>query len=263
MIKSKKALFSKELETAKLAAIESGKIQLELFSEKNHVIRKSPKELVSSADVRSEKVIETILKKEFLDFKIFTEEQRIQERYPTGEPFWIVDPLDGTHNFIAGLPFFGTSIAFADLNNFYIGVIYLPVFDLLLWAVDQQGAYCNGKRIGVSNNSDFSKSMVMYDNQFYLTQKSFMNYQALVENSFTTRIIGSAVYDIYLVASGKVDARVWNNTKICDIASGVTLISEAGGFITNFKGRHLSLSEHNDVIASNAKVHNQIMGLIS
>lgn len=255
-------LFEKELNIAKSAVREVGKIQLDLFFTKNHVIRKSVRELVSKADIESQKMLERILKKETPSYRVFTEERNIQKGYPSGELFWIVDPLDGTHNYIAGLPFYGVSIALADLNHFYVGVVYLPFFDSLYWAVKQHGAYCNGEIIKTSENNDFSKSMITYDNQFYLAPKSFESYQRLIERSFTTRIIGSAAYDLCLIAAGKIDARIWNNTKICDIAAGVTLITEAGGRITNFSGNPVNLSPC-DAIASNGKVHDEIIAILN
>lgn len=256
-----KRLFEKELSAAKIAAKEAGKVQVDMATSKNHIIRKSTKELVSRVDIASQEMIEGILKKEFPDYKIFTEERSVKEEYPSGELFWIIDPLDGTHNYIAGLSFYGVSIALADLNSFYVGVIYLPAFDSLFWAVRQQGAYCNGQPIKASSNDDFSKSMITYDNQFYLAAQSFTRYQKLIEKTFTTRIIGSAVYDMTLISTGKIDARIWNSTKICDVAAGIVLLNEAGGRITDFKGNPLSLSVC-DAIASNSYVHNEIITIL-
>jgi myo-inositol-1(or 4)-monophosphatase len=147
------------------------------------------------------------------------------------------------------------------LDNFYIGVIYLPFFDSLFWAVDSHGAYCNEQKIKTSTNNDLSKSMVTYDNQFYLAEKTFQNYQRLVDKSFTTRIIGSAVYDICLVSQGTIDARIWNNTKICDVAAGVTIISEAGGRITDFDNNPVNTNT-SDVIASNGNIHDELVTIL-
>lgn len=254
--------FEKELDIAKKAARAAGKIQLGLFSNKNHVIRKSAKELVSRVDIESQGAIESILKDEFPDYHSYSEEKRVQEDYSVDSPFWIIDPLDGTHNYIAGVPFYGISIALADIRDFYAGVIYLPAFDSLFWAVKNCGAYCNDEKIRVSQNNELSKSMITYDNHFYLTPDTFTNYKKLVERAFTTRIIGSAAYDLCLVASGRIDARIWNNTKLCDVAAGITIVSEAGGCITDFVGAPLSLSVK-DVIVSNGGVHDEIIRAIS
>lgn len=254
--------FENELNIAKRAAKEAGKIQLELFANKNHTIRKSAKELVSKADIESQKIIESILKGELPGYQSYSEEKRIQEGYSTDKPFWIVDPLDGTHNYIAGLPFYGVSIALADIHDFYVGVIYLPAFDSLFWAVKNFGAYCNDEKIKCSQNHELSKSMITYDNNFYLNPDILKNYKKLIDKSFTTRITGSAAYDLCLVASGKIDARIWNSTKTCDVAAGVTIIREAGGRITDFNDAPLNLAVK-DVIASNGKVHDEIIRIIT
>jgi len=213
-------------------------------------------------DIESQRIIEEILKKSFPQFKIFTEEKIANDDYPLGELFWIVDPLDGTHNYIAGLPFYGISIALADSNSFHLGVIYLPFFDTLFWAVKQQGAYCNDAKIEVSKNKEFSKSMITYDNQFYLSQRGLKIYERLIENAFTTRITGSAVYDLSLIVNGKIDARIWNSTKICDIAAGLVLVTEAGGRMTDFEGEAVNLSCR-EVIASNGKVHDRVISILN
>ncbi|SLM30894.1 putative Inositol-1-monophosphatase [Desulfamplus magnetovallimortis] len=252
--------FKKELLTAQSAALAAGKIQTALFHKSNQVIRKSPKEFVTTVDMNAQKEIELILNHDFPAYSLFTEEKVVQGKYPENERFWIVDPLDGTHNYIARLPFYGVSIALMEKKQFLVGVIYLPAFDKLFHAVKGEGAYCNEKKISVSKNGDLSKSMVAYDNQFYLDQKIFDNYKKLIQNTFTTRILGSAVCDICLIASGDIDARIWNKTKLVDIAAGVTILQEAGGSITDFKGNPVSLFP-SDVIASNGKVDRQLMNL--
>jgi len=251
-----------ELEVAQAAAREAGKIQASLFFKNNQVVRKTPKELVTKVDMQSQQIIEEILQQELSDCKIFTEEKIEQDQYPDDKKFWLVDPLDGTHNYIARLPFYGVSIALVEKNEFLLGVIYLPAFDKLFYAAKGEGAYCNGEKISVSSNNDLSKSMVAYDNQFYLHQQTLENYKKLIQNSFTTRILGSAVYDICLVAAGDIDARIWNKTKIVDIAAGVTILQEAGGAITNFQGAPVGLFPC-DVIASNAQVSSQIINILN
>lgn len=257
-----KGSFEKELRVAQAAAKAAGRIQREYFLVKNHVVRKSPRELVSKTDLESQNVVMKVLRDAFPEYKIFTEETVNKKNYPHDELFWIVDPLDGTHNYVAGLPFYGSSIALADSNNFYIGVIYIPIFDFLFWAIKGKGAYCNNRAISTSNNSDLSKSMVAYDNQFYLSEDSFARYGIIVKNAFTTRIIGSAVYDLCLVASGRIDARIWNCTKICDIAAGMVLVKEAGGRVTDFSGNSVRLHVR-DVIASNGLVHGKLTEIVN
>ena len=252
--------YVKELEIAKSVSREMGKIQLRNFRKNLKVIRKSTKDFVSNVDLECQNVSYELLKKEF-EYEILSEEKKTQDEIGT-ELFWIIDPVDGTHNYISGLPNFGVSIALATKKEFLLGVIYLPYFDEMYHAVKNQGAFMNEQKIQVSKNNDLEKSMITFDNQFYLNKKSFEVYKRVVNGCFTTRILGSAVYDFCLIASGKVDARVWNNTKVFDFAAGLTIVSEAGGNVTDFKGNKITLNSH-DILASNSFVHQKLLTTIN
>jgi len=251
--------YTKELDIAKSVAKRMGKIQLKNFRKNLKVIRKSPKDFVSNVDLECQNLAYKLLKKEF-EYEILSEEKRIQDDIKT-DLFWIIDPVDGTHNYISGLPNFGVSIALATKNEFLLGVIYLPYFDEMYYAIKNHGAFMNNEKIQVSKNDDLEKSMITFDNQFYLDKKSFEVYKKIVDGCFTTRILGSAVYDFCLIASGKIDARIWNNTKIFDFAAGLTIVNEAGGKITDFNENIITLNSH-DILASNGFVHKQILTTI-
>jgi myo-inositol-1(or 4)-monophosphatase len=252
--------YTKELDIAKSVAKRMGKIQLKNFRKNLKVIRKSPKDFVSNVDLECQNLAYELLKKEF-EYEILSEEKRIQDDIKT-DLFWIIDPVDGTHNYISGLPNFGVSIALATKNEFLLGVIYLPYFDEMYYAVKNHGAFMNNEKIQVSKNNDLEKSMITFDNQFYLNKKSFDVYKKIVDSCFTTRVLGSAVYDFCLIASGKIDARVWNNTKIFDFAAGLTIVNEAGGKVTDFSGNEITLTSH-DILASNSFVHKELLTLIN
>jgi myo-inositol-1(or 4)-monophosphatase len=252
--------YVKELEIAKSVSREMGRIQLRNFRKNLKVIRKSTKDFVSNVDLECQNVSYELLKKEF-EYEILSEEKKTQDEIGT-ELFWIIDPVDGTHNYISGLPNFGVSIALASKKEFLLGVIYLPYFDEMYYAVKNQGAFMNGEKIQVSKNNDLEKSMIAFDNQFYLNKKSFDVYKKIVDACFTTRILGSAVYDFCLIASGKVDARVWNNTKVFDFAAGLTILNEAGGKVTDFSGNQVNLGTH-DILGSNSFVHQELLSTIN
>ena len=252
--------YVKELEIAKSVSREMGKIQLRNFRKNLKVIRKSTKDFVSNVDLECQNVSYELLKKEF-EYEILSEEKKTQDEIGT-ELFWIIDPVDGTHNYISGLPNFGVSIALATKKEFLLGVIYLPYFDEMYYAVKSQGAFMNSEKIQVSKNNDLEKSMITFDNQFYLNKKSFDVYKKIVDSCFTTRILGSAVYDFCLIASGKVDARIWNNTKVFDFAAGLAIVSEAGGKVTDFKGNQINLDTR-DILASNSFVHQELLSTIN
>jgi myo-inositol-1(or 4)-monophosphatase len=252
--------YTKELDVAKSVAKEMGKIQLKNFRKNLKVIRKSPKDFVSNVDLECQNLSYELLRKDF-QYEILSEEKKTQDEIET-ELFWIIDPVDGTHNYISGLPNFGVSIALASKKEFMLGVIYLPYFDEMYYAVKNQGAFMNGEKIQVSKNNDLEKSMIAFDNQFYLNKKSFDVYKKIVDACFTTRILGSAVYDFCLIASGKIDARVWNNTKVFDFAAGLTILNEAGGKVTDFSGNQVNLGTH-DILGSNSFVHQGLLSRIN
>jgi myo-inositol-1(or 4)-monophosphatase len=252
--------YTKELDVAKSVAKEMGKIQLKNFRKNLKVIRKSTKDFVSNVDLECQNLSYELLRKDF-QYEILSEERKTQDEIGT-KLFWIIDPVDGTHNYISGLPNFGVSIALATKKEFLLGVIYLPYFDEMYHAVKNQGAFMNDEKIQVSKNNDLEKSMITFDNQFYLNKKSFDVYKKIVDSCFTTRILGSAVYDFCLIASGKVDARVWNNTKVFDFAAGLTIVNEAGGKLTDFNGDEITLNSH-DILASNSFVHQKLLTTIN
>ena len=252
--------YTKELDVAKSVAKEMGKIQLKNFRKNLKVIRKSSKDFVSNVDLECQNLSYELLRKDF-QYEILSEERKTQDEIGT-KLFWIIDPVDGTHNYISGLPNFGVSIALATKKEFLLGVIYLPYFDEMYYAVKNQGAFMNDEKIQVSKNNDLEKSMITFDNQFYLNKKSFDVYKKIVDSCFTTRILGSAVYDFCLIASGKVDARVWNNTKVFDFAAGLTIVNEAGGKLTDFNGNEITLNSH-DILASNSFVHQELLTVIN
>ena len=252
--------YVKELDIAKSVAKEMGKIQLKNFRKNLKVIRKSQKDFVSNVDLECQNISYELLRKDF-QYEILSEEKKTQDDIKT-ELFWIIDPVDGTHNYISGLPNFGVSIALATKKEFLLGVIYLPYFDEMYYAVKNQGAFMNNEKIQVSKNNDLEKSMITFDNQFYLNKKAFDVYKKIVDGCFTTRILGSAVYDFCLIASGKVDARVWNNTKVFDFAAGLTILNEAGGKVTDFRGNQVNLDTH-DILASNSFVHQELLSTIN
>ncbi len=252
--------YTKELDVAKSVAKEMGKIQLKNFRKNLKVIRKSPKDFVSNVDLECQNLSYELLRKNF-QYEILSEERKTQDEIET-ELFWIIDPVDGTHNYISGLPNFGVSIALATKKEFLLGVIYLPYFDEMYYAVKNQGAFMNDEKIQVSKNNDLEKSMITFDNQFYLNKKAFDVYKKIVDGCFTTRILGSAVYDFCLIASGKVDARIWNNTKVFDFAAGLTILNEAGGKVTDFDGNQVNLDTH-DILGSNSFVHQELLSTIN
>ncbi|MCX6582718.1 MAG: inositol monophosphatase [Candidatus Aminicenantes bacterium] len=251
---------NEELNKAIEAARKAGEILKDNFGQKYRVIRKSPKEMVSVVDMQAQKVILDILEPLFPGYGIITEERTtIVDKNGKN---WIIDPLDGTHNYIAGLPFSGVSIGLAKGNDFQLGVILFPMEDRLYYAVKGEGAYFNHMPIEVSPSLELSKSIISFDNQFHLNKNSFEYYRKLTGRAFTTRILGTATNDLCMTAEGKLGGRIWVNTKICDIAAGIVIVTEAGGKVTSFDGAACTLdSKH--VVASNGKIHEELLEIVN
>ena len=252
-------MFDKELKVAKSLAREMGKIQLNSFRKDIKVIRKSPKEFVTNIDMECQQLSNEILTKEF-NHEIMSEE-KIEDSPISSDLFWILDPIDGTHNYISGLPSFGVSIALASKDDFLLGVIYLPYFDELFVGVKSEGATMNNNPISVSNNTEIEKSMINYDNQFHLDDSIFDNYMKIYPNTFTMRVTGSSIYDMSLISRGIIDARIWNKTKPYDFSAGVVIIQEAGGKVTEFDGSPVNIKSES-IIASNGKINRDIANLL-
>lgn len=255
----KEKVLSKELEVATSAVLKIGALQLQHFKSDLDVIRKSRKDLVSNADIECQKLCTTLLNSSF-DYDILSEERRIKV-LPKTDYFWIVDPIDGTHNYISGLPLFGVSIALASTNDFLLGVIYIPVLDELYSAIKGQGAFLNGKKIEVSKNEDMEKGMINFDNQLHNDNNLLDKYKKIIDASFTTRILGSAIFDLGLVSSGAIDARILSKTKVFDFAAGIVIVEESGGKVTDFRGQFPTVSS-TEVIASNGHIHELLLELM-
>jgi myo-inositol-1(or 4)-monophosphatase len=251
---------NKELDTAIEAAWKAGEILQKNFGRQYRVIRKSPKEMVSVVDMEAQKAIMEVLEAIFPGYGIITEEK--SNNADKDGKNWIIDPLDGTHNYIAGLPFSGVSIGLAEGSDFQMGVILFPMEDRLYYAVKGEGAYLNHRPIEVSPSPGLSKSIISFDNQFHLNEKSFAYYKKLTERAFTTRILGTATNDLCMTAEGKLGGRIWVNTKICDIAAGIVIVTEAGGKVTNFDGTSCTL-DSKQVVASNGKIHDELLAIVS
>ncbi len=246
---------------AKEAVFEAGKLIKTKKMTGYRVIRKDMKELVTEIDMAVQAQLINYLGSKTDCHTFISEEKSVPEI--RGNDCWIIDPLDGTHNLVAGLPFYGTSVAYLKNNEIMLGAIYFPESEDLYYAQKDRGVFKNNCRISVSINDDIEKSIVAYDNQFYLSQNSIANFVKIQEKTFTVRILGVASRDACYVAEGILDARIWNSTKLCDVAAGALIVKEAGGKATDFSGNEVNLQSVKDVIVSNGRVHNEIVNILN
>lgn len=234
------------------------------------IVEKSKKELFVEEDLISQNIIIDIIKKKFPDAVIYSEELNNLEGLTAdnSETKYLIDPLDGTHNYCFGLPFWGISVAILDKkNNSVASVIYLPEFDLLL----KNEGKGNSTMILTGSvwvqastaKKKMHEAMICYDNQFHkMNERAFTIYKNLTKECFTTRITGSAVSDITLIASGKINARIWNNTNSYDIAGGIPIVKGAGGSVTDFDGNETGIFSKQVIMCSDSMLNKEIVDII-
>lgn len=241
------------------AAKEAGKILRANFGKVLKVKNKSDKSLVSNIDLKSEETIVDLIKKYYPQDDILSEENK----YPlTGADFkWVIDPLDGTHNYIRGIGVFGTSIALAFRNEVVLGIIYMPITDELYIGQKEKGAYLNNKRIKVSKKS-LKESVTVYDSSIRYDKKPMLeSLSRLVDKVFNIRMFGSTVRSLSYIAEGKAEVEIEYSDKVWDFAAGLLLVEEAGGKATDFAGGKWTLNTVG-YVASNGVIHKDILKMI-
>ena len=207
------------------AARSAGKLLLRDFSEIESlkVSQKSINDFVSSADIRSEKIIIQKLSKLHPDYSILSEECGAIEK-ENKHYTWVIDPLDGTINFLRGIPFFSISIGLKHKKEIKAGVIYDPIHDDIYFAEKGKGAYLNNKRIRIRPQKNFKQGLLG-------TSYKTHDYNDILEAFGHIRVFSSAALSLAFLATGRIDAFLSCNLKIWDIAAASVLIKEAGGVI--------------------------------
>ena len=197
--------------------------------EKLQVSIKGPTDFVSNADLKAEKIIIEELKKARPYYSIISEEEG-SETNKDKEHTWIIDPIDGTTNFLHGVPHFAISIALKSGDEIVSGLIYDPIKDEMFYAEKENGAFFNNQRIRVSKKREVNRCL-------FATGGNSIN-----KTDLLTRKSGSAALDLAYVAAGRYDGYFQNNLNLWDIAAGIVLIKEAGGIINE-----IDLSQNNNL----------------
>ena len=211
--------------------------------EKLQVSVKGPSNFVSNADTKAEKIIIEELMKAKKNYSIISEEDGSKINSDT-ENVWIIDPIDGTSNFLHGIPHFAISIALKSNNEIISGLIYDPIKDEMFYAEKNNGAFFNNQRIKVSKKKEI-------ENCLFATGG-----KEKVISDFITRKTGSAALDMAYVAAGRYDGYFQNNLNLWDVAAGIIIIKEAGGIINE-----INLSNHNNIkiIASSSRINEKML----
>jgi myo-inositol-1(or 4)-monophosphatase len=249
------------LETAMDAVKIGGTILMESFGKikQDQIDLKGSGDYVTQLDHQSEQAIIRRIRKTFSDHHFLAEESG--DAGQSSQTQWCIDPLDGTANYVQGIPFFSISIAVLLMNEVQIGVIYNPYCDEMFWAIRNEGAFMNGQKIHVSEKTDLA--YVMLASGFPWRSKTYIDaYLASFKDIFLKaagiRRLGSAALDLAYTACGRFDGFWEMALKPWDIAAGVLMVEEAGGKVTDFKGGNNYMAS-GSVLASNRSLHHQLV----
>lgn len=247
-------------EVAETAAREAGRIIMAHFHQQKRVVVKGRGNLVTDVDNLVEERLREILRREYPECGIVGEEG--QDSLGSSEYTWIVDPLDGTRNYVSGIPFFGVTVALVRGGVVVLGVVYDPVRDEFFLAEGGGGARCNGHPLAVAQKGRVREAVIGMD-MGYDDDRGRENLEivsALWPGVQTLRIMGSAALGITYVAAGRLDLYFHSNLYPWDLASGILLVGEAGGTITQRDGAPIDLSSRS-VLAANSPLHGDFLRL--
>ena len=226
------------------ASEKASKILIRDFGELENlqVSKKGPQDFVTNSDIKTEKIIIEELKKARPNYSIISEENGVEKNKDESN-FWIIDPIDGTTNFLHGVPHFAISIALQSNNEIVCGSIFDPIKDELFYAEKNNGAYFNNQRIRVSKKREINDCL-------FAVGKGKYNPDLICRRS------GSAALDLAYVASGRFDGYFQNNLNLWDIAAGIIIVKEAGGIINEID---LSSLKNLKVLASSAEINTKFI----
>jgi myo-inositol-1(or 4)-monophosphatase len=243
------------------------------FGEVEHlqVSRKGPADFVSKADQIAERTIYDELKQARPDWGFLLEEAGEIDLDPS-KPRWVVDPLDGTSNFLHGIPHFAISIAAQEpkldgsgWDEVTAAVVYQPITDETFWAEKNRGAWLQDKRLRVSGRRTLPEALVA-TGMPYRGHGDFARWNALYAaigpQVAGVRRFGSAALDLAWVAAGRYDGFWEDDLQPWDTAAGCLLVREAGGFVTDYRGRSLPICDK-EVLAGNDPLHSRLHKLVA
>ena len=227
------------------------------------VSTKGPGDFVTSADKRTEKILIDELQKAHPEYGIITEETGIINKSNLKNR-WIIDPIDGTMNFLNGIPQFAISVGYEEKKEIKCGVIFNPIMNEMFCAEKGNGAFLNNSRIRVSNKKNIKDSLIVTGGPkgaSKIKDKIFSEYINVSKNVSNVRKFGSAALDVAYVACGRFDGYWQRELNFWDIAAGIIILKEAGGFVDFFeedKNNHIK----KNIIASNSNIHEDLKQLI-
>ena len=226
--------------------------------------------LVSYVDITAEKTLVTELNRLLPEAGFVTEEGTARDMFPETdvkhvEWYWVIDPLDGTTNFIHGLPFFSTSIGLKLHNEYVLGVVYDIMHDRMYAASIGQGATVNGKQIRVSKTLRLADSLLAtgFPYQVFDHMESYLElFRELFQSTRGIRRLGSAALDLAYIAQGSFTGFYEYGLNEWDVAGGLVIVQEAGGLVTDFDSQPFQPGTRT-LLATNGLIHQELQGHVS
>lgn len=255
------------LEFALDIARQAGRLLVEYYDKPYTVSRKSTDiDVVTEADLASERLIVDAIRARFPNHEILSEEGLGGPRDATGAApaLWLVDPLDGTVNYAHRYPAWGVTLALAERGRVRLGVTYDPLRDEAYWAERGQGAWHDGQRMEVSGVSRLRDALLATGFAYRratLADNNLAEFGAVMPRVQGVRRAGAAILDLAHVAGGRLDAYWEMHLNAWDWAAGWLFVEEAGGVVTDLRGRPWSLDK-NHLAASNGRVHDELLALL-
>ena len=227
------------------ACEKASKILIRDFGELENlqVSKKGPKDFVTNSDKKTEKVLINELTKNKKKYSILSEEIGFIKN-DDNDYIWVIDPIDGTTNFLHGIPHFCISIGLKFKDEIISGIIFDPIKNEIFYAEKNEGAYFNNHRIRVSKRKNLDECL-------FATNKNGLSLTDL-----NARIFGSAALDLAYVASGRIDGYFQNGLNLWDIAAGTLLVKEAGGIVNNYD---LEKTNNIKVVASSENINQKML----
>ena len=243
------------------AAKAAGKVILKNYENIGEIKFKAPRSLVTKADILSEKIIMKTVRKKFPNHSFLTEESGSIKK--GSEYTWIIDPIDGTTNFVSKIPEFAVSIALAKNDEVLMGAVYNPCTNEMFFAEKGKGSYLNNKKLGVSKKNKLEHCILGFNlaSRINLCKKKLGILRKNHGKFRAQRNFGSAALNLCYVADKRFDLYFSLDIKAWDIAAAKLIVEEAGGKITNINNKKWSINDKT-IVGSNKILYNKFIKLL-
>ena len=255
--------YSQYLDFTREIAFESGKVLNNYFGNIKSINKKTTSiDLVTEADLSSERILIDKIQKKYPNHTIITEESHLKDK--NSDFRWIIDPLDGTTNFVHNLPIFAVSIGLQYKEKTILGVVYNPAADKMFYASNNNGAYLNEKIINTSSSNTLSDSLIVTGFPYIHDDRwdvSFDIFKTVYSKTRGIRRLGAAALDLCFVAMGRFEGFYEFNLKPWDICAGSIIAEEAGAKVTDWNNETLPFSGER-ILATNGKIHQEMVAIL-